>query len=106
MSTIYVGTTSPYYVQLTVSASADFPTADIVSGEFQVLKPDGSIVTWSGSIVAQSVSSITLRHTLSTSDLDIAGNWRLFGRFFTAVVGDVLRARAASFVVQDLFTIL
>lgn len=55
------------------SAAEDFSA--VATAEFHVVKPDGTEATWSATIVAQSVTQITLRHFYANGDVAIPGRY-------------------------------
>jgi hypothetical protein len=89
----------PYAVSATVAATPDFPTADVTSASFDVLKPNGRRVSWPAAILSQSSSSITLGHTLAQGELDLAGTWTLFARCL--VPSGELRTEPTQFRVEE-----
>jgi len=96
-----VGMGPPYTFSAVIEATPDFPTADITSGSFEIVKPNGSRVAWPAAIVSQSSSSITLEKDLAPGDLDLVGRWIVYAR--GQVPGGEVRTEPASFQVGEEF---
>jgi hypothetical protein len=91
---LYVGMGPPNVIRVIVAASVDFDplvAATASAIDFMATSPAGVAKTWSATATSSSASQIEVEHTLSPSDLDEAGDWRLWVRFTLPGMGGVLR---------------
>lgn len=68
-------------------AGEDFSA--VVSAFFEVRRPDGTETTWTASILAQSVTSITLQHTFAAGDVDQVGTYVVKASMNNGVSGGI-----------------
>jgi len=78
---IHLNAVAPYDVEYTLS-SADFDLSTGTTARFEVEKPGGVPVVWSGAVLSVKVglpaSSVVITYGFKVGDLDIPGEYTLF----------------------------
>lgn len=84
MPTLYVGLEAPkeYTVDF-IQGDSLLDMSTITDATFEIRKPDGSTVSWTAVLSAQTTDTITLTYTFSGGggDLDQAGTWHFYAKF-------------------------
>ncbi len=102
MGELYQGDEAPkVYRQVIDPGDSGLDLTTVTGAVFQVLKPDGVEVTWTCSLSAASINSLTLSYPLvpinlpgTPSDLDASGDYVIYARLtIPAGIMDCTRVR-------------
>jgi len=102
---IIQGADGPYHLRFDITndeqTGSDVDFTDVISTEFQVLRPDGTQVVWPGQVESVSVTAIRVAYEFLDGDLDQVGEYKVSTQL-ALVVGELF-ARQRRFTVQPQF---